>query len=316
MEFRTKINIEKPAFSITHKDKLLLSGSCFTESIGRYLNNFQFKTAINPFGIIYNPVSIFNSLGKVTDNFFYTENDLIQHNELFISLDHHGVFSAKDKMKVIENINAEIEKTHEVFNETGLIIITFGTSFVYHHKQQNKIVANCHKIPNNQFEKRLLSISEIIEAFVKIKSKLKDKKILFTVSPVRHWRDGAVENQRSKSMLIESIHQIISQNKNCFYFPAYEIMMDELRDYRFYNEDMLHPNAVAVKYIWQRFSETYFDNTTKEINNRIEKINLLLQHKIKNENTTEEENFQKQKQLQIAGFKKDYPEIEVDFKLQ
>ena len=316
MEFRTKINIEKPAFTITHKDKLLLSGSCFTENIGQYLNNYQFKTVINPFGIIYNPVSIFNSLEKVTDKVFYTENDLIQHNELFISLDHHGIFSEKDKMKVLENINAEIEKAHDVFNVTGFIIVTLGTSFVYHHKLQNKIVANCHKIPNTQFEKRLLSTSEIIETFDSIKSKLKDKTILFTVSPVRHWRDGAVENQRSKSILIESIHQIMLQNKNCFYFPAYEIMMDELRDYRFYNEDMLHPNAVAIKYIWQRFSETYFDNATKEINNKIEKINLLLQHKVKNENTAEDESFQKQKQVKIESFKKDHPEIEINFKLQ
>ena len=313
MDFTTKVNIPKSPFDITHKDKLLLLGSCFTENIGHFLNNHQFKIAVNPSGIIYNPVSIFNSLQKVIDKCFYNENDLLQHQELYISLDHHGCFSSTDKQKVIGNINAKIEQSSNIFNDSKYIIITFGTSFVYHHKEQNKIVANCHKIPNTQFEKRLLTINEIVESFKNIHSKLKDKKILFTVSPVRHWRDGAMENQRSKSILIESIHQIIEQHDNCFYFPAYEIVMDELRDYRFYTEDMLHPNVVAVKYIWQRFVETYFNDETKNINKKLEKLNLLLQHKVKHENTLEEENFNQQKIKMIADFKNEYPNLEVSF---
>lgn len=313
MDFTTKVNIPKSSFVVTHNDRLLLLGSCFTENIGNYLNRFQFKTVINPFGIIYNPISIFNSLEKVINKNLYQEHNLIQHQDLFISLEHHGAFSGLDKMQVLKNINESIENAHSIFNASEYIIITLGTSFVYHHLAENKIVANCHKIPNKEFEKRLLTIDEIINSFNAIKDKLQNKKILFTVSPVRHWRDGAVENQRSKSILIESIHQVISKNKNCFYFPAYEIMMDELRDYRYYNEDMLHPNAVAVKYIWKRFSETYFNEQTNLVNKKIEKINLLLQHRTKNENTEEDKKFALQKLKAIQEFKKEFPDVEVSF---
>ena len=313
MEFSTKVNISKSTFSITHQDSILLLGSCFTENIGNYLKNYQFKSTLNPFGIIYNPVSIFNGLNRITEKKLYIENDLLEHHELFISLDHHGIFSGTDKDKVLENMNAEIENAHEVFNHSKFIIITLGTSFVYHHLQQDKIVANCHKIPNKEFEKRLLTIEEITSSFNEIASKLKDKTILFTVSPVRHWRDGAVENQRSKSILIESIHQLISENDNCFYFPAYEIMMDELRDYRFYTEDMLHPNQVAIKYIWQRFTETYFDDETNLINQKIEKINLLLQHRIKNAHTKSQQDFEQKIKDSIVAFKKMFPTMDVAF---
>lgn len=313
MEFTTKVNIPKSSFDITHKDKLLLLGSCFTENIGDYLKNYQFPVHTNPFGIIYHPISIFNSLENIISQKKYTESDLIYHNELFISLEHHGDFSGTNKENVLSNINTAIEKSHTFFNLSNYIVITLGTSFVYEYIAQHKIVANCHKIPNTAFKKRLLSVSEIVDAFHKFSTKITDKTILFTVSPVRHWRDGASENLRSKSILIESIHQIIEQNSNCFYFPAYEIMMDELRDYRYYAEDMLHPNTVAVKYIWKRFSETYFSEKTAQINQRIEKINLLLQHRIKNENTNAKLEFEQKVAQTIADFKHDFPDINVQF---
>ncbi|MDB5227591.1 MAG: hypothetical protein JWN78_1784 [Bacteroidota bacterium] len=311
MEFSTKVDIPSPAFRITHADKMLMMGSCFTENIGAYLLQNKFKININPFGIIYNPVSLFYNLKRVIDRQFYTEGELLYRNELYLSLDHHGRFSGHDKQQVLENINKEIEAAYNHFKDSHFIFITPGTSFVYRHMEQDRIVANCHKIPNTAFEKRLLRIEEIVSAFDKIQPQLKDKKVLFTVSPVRHWRDGAIENQRSKSILIESIHQIISKYSNCFYFPAYEIVMDELRDYRFYGEDMLHPNATAIKYIWERFSETYFSGETININKEIEKINLLLQHRIKNENTREEKAFQEHIKKTIDVFRKDHPEIDV-----
>ncbi|HUM52584.1 MAG TPA: GSCFA domain-containing protein, partial [Chitinophagales bacterium] len=192
-------------------------------------------------------------------------------------------------------------------------VITLGTSFVYEFVEEQKIVANCHKIPNTKFTKRLLKIEEIVGAFDSIQSSLKDKIIILTVSPVRHWRDGAVENQRSKSILIESIHQIIVQHSNCFYFPAYEIMMDELRDYRFYEKDMLHPNSVAVEYIWQRFSETYFSAFTQTLNQQIAKINLLLQHRIKHENTNEQKQFELLVKNSIEKFKLENPDLKLNF---
>jgi hypothetical protein len=313
MKFTTKVNIPKSAFNITHQDSVLLLGSCFTENIGLYLKNYQFKTIINPFGIIYNPISIFNTVEKISRPQYYNQDDLIYNNELFISLDHHGDFSALIKDIVLDKINNSIEESHIVFKESKYIVFTFGTSFVYEYLANKKIVANCHKIPNNQFLKRILSIEEIVEAFNKIAPILSDKTIIFTVSPVRHWRDGAIENQRSKSILVESIHQIIEKQNNCFYFPAYEIMMDELRDYRFYSEDMLHPNNVAIKYIWQCFSGNYFSDDTQQINHQIEKINLLLQHKIKNPNTQAQIDFENKIKQSIADFKKQYPTITVNF---
>ena len=313
MDFFTKINIQVSSFQITHQDKLLLMGSCFTENIGNQLKQYQFPCNINPFGIIYNPVSIFGNLKKVMDKNVYTENDLLQHKELYLSLDHHGQFSGTNKNEVLANINTTIEKAHADFNTAKFIIITLGTAFVYKHLAQDRVVANCHKIPGTAFEKRLLSIDEIKAAFNAVKTQLKDKTVLFTVSPVRHWRDGALENQRSKSILIESIHQLIAENGNCFYFPAYELMMDELRDYRFYAEDMLHPNAVAVKYIWQRFAETYFSEQTQQINAQLEKIHLLLQHRIKNADTQAQATFEQKIQTTIAAFKSKYPDIELGF---
>ena len=313
MNFFTKINIQVSSFQITHKDKLLLMGSCFTENIGNQLKQYQFPGNINPFGIIYHPVSIFGNLKKVMDKNVYTENELLQHNELYLSLDHHGQFSGTDKNEVLTNINTTIEKAHADFNSAKFVIITLGTAFVYKHLAQDRVVANCHKIPGTAFEKRLLTIDEIKAAFNVVKTQLKDKTVLFTVSPVRHWRDGAVENQRSKSILIESIHQLIAENSNCFYFPAYELMMDELRDYRFYAEDMLHPNAVAVKYIWQRFAETYFSEQTQQINAQLEKIHLLLQHRIKNADTQAQATFEQKIQTTIAEFKSKYPDIELGF---
>lgn len=313
MEFRTKIKIPKSSFSITHQDKILLMGSCFTENIGEYLCDYGFKINVNPFGIVYNPISIFSNLNALIEKKTYTENDLSKKNELYLSFDHHGSFSGINKDKILAAVNEQIETANLHLSNSKFIFITPGTSYVYKHIAQDKIVANCHKIPNIEFEKRLLTIEEIIEAFNLIKDKLKDKIILFTVSPVRHWRDGAVENQRSKSILIESIHRIIAQNKNCFYFPAYEIMMDELRDYRFYEEDMIHPNAVAVKYIWEQFALTYFDYTTAEINKQISKGRLMYAHRTKHSDTAEEEDFTKQKLQFSEEFKTRFPDVEIDF---
>lgn len=313
MEFRTKIKIPKSSFSIAHQDKILLMGSCFAENIGEYLRNYGFKVNVNPFGIVYNPISIFSNLNALIEKKIYTQNDLSKRNELYFSFDHHGSFSETSKDKILAAINEQIEIANLHLSDSKFIFITPGTSYVYKHTAQNKIVANCHKIPNTEFEKRLLTIEEIIEAFNLIKDKLKDKTVLFTVSPVRHWRDGAMENQRSKSILIESIHRIIAQNKNCFYFPAYEIMMDELRDYRFYEEDMIHPNAVAVKYIWEQFATTYFNDTTAEINKQISKGRLMYAHRTKHSDTAEEEDFTKQKLQFSETFKTRFPDIEIDF---
>ncbi len=315
MEFRKIIQISASPFQINHQDELMLMGSCFTENIGGKLTYYGFNSVSNPFGIIYNPVSIFHNLSSAIQSKKYIESDLLMRNDLYISLDHHGKYADTDKGRLLHTINSGMEQVHQCFTTAKYIVFSPGTSFVYQHKASGKIAANCHKLPNSHFEKKLLTIDEIKAAFNTIKPHLADKTVIFTVSPVRHWRDGAVQNQRSKSILIESIHQIIAENDNCSYFPSYEIMMDELRDYRFYEEDMLHPNKTAVNYIWERFCQTYFDELTMEILDQIHKLQLMIQHRIKHSNTAEREEFENQKQLQIAAFKKNYPAINIDFTL-
>ncbi len=313
MEFRTKIQLPKSDISITHHDKILLMGSCFTENIGQLLQYYGFKALQNPHGILYNPISIFKSTEEITQQKNYTLDDLMEHRQLYLSLQHHGKFSDTNANVVLSNINTAIQNAYTHWIGAKYIVFTLGTSFVYYHKERATIVGNCHKIPATAFEKRLLSIEEIKQSYQSIQSILKDKKVLFTVSPVRHWRDGAIENQRSKSILIESVHQIISENTNCFYFPSYEILMDELRDYRFYAEDMLHPNDIAVKYIWQQFSDVYFDDVTKSINDRIEKGRLLFKHRLKHTNMDENALFESKKMQFINAFKQDFPTIDINF---
>lgn len=313
MDFRKIVPISKPPFQITHQDGVLLMGSCFTENIGEKLKHYGFNTTNNPFGIIYNPLSIFQNLNTIIQRKHYTEKDLLIRNERYISLDHHGKYSDTDKDSLLHTINSGVEQTNKSFSGYRYIIFTLGTSFVYKHLETGRIAANCHKIPNTAFEKRLLRIDEIKTAFDSVKNSLKDKIILFTVSPVRHWRDGAIENQRSKSILTESIHQLMEENSNCYYFPAYEIMMDELRDYRFYEEDMLHPNKTAVNYIWERFCQAYFEEPTMDILTKIHKLRLMFQHRIKHSDTAEQENFKKQKKIQTTAFKKNFPAINIDF---
>ena len=254
MEFRTKIQIPISPFFINHSDRILMLGSCFTENIGHRLSYFGFNVHCNPFGILYNPISIFNVIKRIAHEEYFTENDLYRHQDLFVSFEHHGKFSNTQVNVVLDAINNEIKLARQQLKGAKWLILTLGSSSVYRHIKQDKIVANCHKIPNIEFEKNVLTIDAIKSAFNSIQHLVKDINIVFTVSPVRHWRDGAIENLRSKSILIECIHQLISENRNCFYFPSYEIMMDELRDYRFYAEDMLHPNEIAIKYIWKQFS--------------------------------------------------------------
>ncbi|HNM32822.1 MAG TPA: GSCFA domain-containing protein [Chitinophagales bacterium] len=313
MEFRTPIAIPKSDFLLTHKSPILLLGSCFTENIGNYLRQFQFKAAVNPFGVIYNPISIFNSIKIISENKLYDSNKLNVHNALYFSYDFHGSFSSVDKEETLLMINNSIRNAHTHLHTSEVIVFTLGSAYVYEHKEMGRVVANCHKLPGHVFNKRLLTIEEIVKAYSSITNLFSGKQVIFTVSPVRHWRDGAMENQRSKSILIEAVHQLISLNSNTHYFPAYEIMMDELRDYRFYEEDMLHPNKVAVKYIWKRFGATYFEENTVHINQRIDKINNLLQHRIKHPNTKEQRDFLAFTAKSIETFKRDYPEIETNF---
>lgn len=269
----------KSDVSISHQEHVLLLGSCFTENIGEKLVNHKFKANTNPFGIIYNPISLANALNKIIEGYTYTEDDLTEHQTKFISFDHHGSFSSFEQQTCLTEINNEVKSAHQQLPKTKTIIITLGTAWVYELIVNNKIVANCHKIPAKQFNKRLLSVDEVVFAFDKIIAQLKNVNLVFTISPVRHISDGLHENNISKSVLHLAIHQLTNKHNNCYYFGAYEMIMDELRDYRFFKEDMIHPTKQAIDYVWGKFADTYFSTETKTLNLKIEKLLSAAKHK-------------------------------------
>ena len=284
MKFRTEVNIENSSKKIEVEDQIFSIGSCFSTEISDLLKTGQIQTFNNPFGTIFNPFSINNSIKKLHDSQFYTEEDLISYSEEVISLDHHTSFNSRFAHQTLEKINTKIEDANLFLQNTDWVIITYGTSFIYEFLPKKKLVANCHKIPGKFFEKRLLTNLELTDSIYETVTLLKDicKKevqILFTVSPVRHTKDGMVENNLSKAKLISAIHEILPQFENCYYLPIYEILMDDLRDYRFYKDDMIHPNSQAVQYIWENFGNAFFTDETKEFITENFKIAKSLEHR-------------------------------------
>jgi hypothetical protein len=283
MNFRLTFASENP-FTITHQHKILTLGSCFSEEIASKLSDYKFKVLKNPFGILFHPLAIRNALDKAIKNEKFVEQDVNIFNELYFIWDIHSKFNELSEEDLLKNSNQTISEFHSFLKETDVIFITLGTSFIYELIENRKIVANCHKVPANKFQKKLLSENEIKQALQSIiyeLQKFNSKiKIVFTVSPVRHTKDGIFENNVSKGRLLSAVYSILATN-NVFYFPSYELIIDDLRDYRFYKKDLIHPNELAVDYVWEKFSETYFSTTTQELNLKIEKLNKSYQHQSK-----------------------------------
>ncbi|MBI9071862.1 MAG: GSCFA domain-containing protein [Melioribacteraceae bacterium] len=294
MNFRTEINLKKSSLLIDHSSSILTIGSCFAENIAGYFSELKFNVMENPFGVLYNPASIYNSLKLVNDNKHFTAEDLFQHDSEFHSFFHHSDFSHHNSEVCLNNINKGIKTVCEFLSKSDVITITYGTSFVYQHKKLNRIVSNCHKISQKEFDRYMLSLDQVsgyIFKTVELLRKFNPKmKIIFTVSPIRHWKDGAVENQLSKATLLLAINQFVNET-NVEYFPSYEIMMDDLRDYRFYEKDMLHPNKIAVEYIWEKFREAYLSQNCIEIIKQIEKLNSAFNHRPRNTNSEKHQQF-------------------------
>lgn len=295
MNLQTIIPLEKERRnSIDYNAKVLLLGSCFSENIGDKLNYFKFQTNQNPFGILFHPKAIENLITNAINEKEYLPEDLIFQNERWHCFDAHSSLSSPDKNELLANLNLAIIATNKQLKEATHIIITLGTSWVYRFIETDTIVANCHKIPQKKFLKELLSVDEItqsLEASIALlKSVNKDVNLLFTVSPIRHLKDGFTENTQSKSHLITAIHSILKTN-NSSYFPSYEIMMDELRDYRFYAEDMIHPNKTAINYIWERFMETRISENSKLTMQEIETIQKGISHRPFNQNSEQHQRF-------------------------
>ncbi len=283
MELQTIVRLEKPAFQIGYDTKMMLLGSCFVENIGSKLTSFRFKTEINPCGIAYNPLSVANGLELLLSKKVFIERDLLQNDGKWVSLNHHGRFSDVSLEVSLHKINTQLEKAVEYLKHTDVLIITWGTAWVYRYLGTNQVVANCHKFPASSFERFRLEVEEIKQVYTDLLRRLWEMhpkmKVLFTVSPIRHWKDGAHANQLSKSTLLLAIDHLVHQFEQVSYFPSYEIVMDELRDYRFYAEDMLHISQQGVDYIWEKFRNLYFENETINLMNRVEKLHKLLQHR-------------------------------------
>ncbi|EAQ42561.1 GSCFA domain-containing protein [Polaribacter sp. MED152] len=284
MKFQTTILLEKQSRNlIDYNSKILLLGSCFSENIGQKLDYFKLQNYQNPFGILFHPKAIEQFITDIINTKTFTKDDLIFQNERYHSFDAHSSLSEVDENMILNNLNSQIIATSKFLKNTSHLVITLGTAWVYRFIEDDKIVANCHKIPQKKFLKELLTITEISESLEAIISLVKnvnpDINLLFTVSPVRHLKDGFVENMQSKSHLISAVHEAIDKRNNIHYFPAYEIMMDELRDYRFYTEDMIHPNHTAIQYIWEKFTFTWFSENTKASLKEIDTIQKGIAHK-------------------------------------
>lgn len=272
MELKTRIDISRKQLRLNHNMSMMLIGSCFADNIGAKLSEAHFRCYVNPFGTLYNPMSVAESLRQIRANRTYTQTDREVFNssdDIWHSWMHHSRFSANSAEKLISNINASINEAHNELAKCHLLIITLGTAYVYRLKEDCRIVANCHKISESTFMRTRLTVDEIVDEWTPLLNELQqvnpEIKVMFTVSPIRHKRDGLHANQLSKATLLLAVDRLCQLNSSqCIYFPAYEIMMDELRDYRFYADDMVHPSPLAVEYIWERFCDAFFDKQTME----------------------------------------------------
>jgi hypothetical protein len=314
MNFQTQIPIQKSEFPIDYNSKLLLLGSCFAENIAEKFEYFKFENVVNPFGIIFNPISLEKLILRSIHKKYFSESDIFFHNEAWHCYEVHSELSNPDKEEFLSNLNRLIDSTNQELSKSTHLIITLGTSWVYRHIETHEIVANCHKVPQKQFVKELLSVAQIEDSLQIIIAEIHavnpNCKFIFTVSPVRHIKDGFVENNVSKAHLISALNSSNFQLPTSSYFPSYEIMMDELRDYRFYGEDMLHPNQTAIDYIWIKFFENYVDEKEFGTMQQVCDIQKAINHRPFNPNSESHLKFLENLNQKINTLVKKYPNFQ------
>lgn len=315
MEFRLEYNPPSSLIKVDINDKMLLVGSCFTEHIYSQLKKFKFSTLQNPHGTLFNPLSIFKALDSYIMLNKPTEQDLFQQNGLWNNWDFHSKLSHDDKDKALAEMSHQIEKGHNFLKTTNFLFITLGSAFVY-QLENHEIVANCHKFPSSIFTKRLLEPSEILNGFGLLLSNLtsfnKNIKVIFTISPVRHLRDGFIENNRSKAVLIHAVDKIVQEFPLCSYFPSYELIIDDLRDYRFYAEDMVHPNYLATKYVWEKFCTGFMNGRTREVMKEIEQLHQAFTHTPMHPHSDEHQQFKRKFKEIATTLSARFPELDFE----
>lgn len=320
MEFRTKVELPVNVPLINHSDRLMLWGSCFVENMGKLFVENKFRCDVNPFGVLYNPLSIAKALGQVLAHKRYEESDLKCERGIWFSLAHHGNFSAGSAEECLEKINTRIRMAEETLAQARWVIFTWGTSWVYEWKETHEIVGNCHKLPERLFDRYILKVEDIVEAYGGLIEKLLSLNphvhCLFTVSPIRHVKDGMHGNQLSKAVLLLAIQRLVGQYPSCLYFPSYEIMMDELRDYRFYADDMLHPSSVAVDYLWECFGKTFFSPSARSFLGAWEKVKKALAHRPFDAESEQYRHFLSQILLNIEELKEKFTYLDVQNEIE
>ena len=312
MKFRSEITYKEQVKLIDYSSQMVLLGSCFSEHIEKKFGYFKFNSLSNPFGILFNPIAIEKAISQCVNKRQYTDRDLMKHNEAWLSLDHHSSFNHRNPETILKHINENITLGHQAILNASHIFITLGTSWVYKWKEDDRIAGNCHKIPQKHFRKELLGLKEIISSLrsiIKLIRSINSEAVfVFTVSPVRHLKDGFTENTLSKSLLHTAIHEL-KKEIDVSYFPAYEIMMDDLRDYRFYKSDLLHPNDMAVDYIWEIFKTSWISEDAKKIMADIDAIQKSLEHRAFDPETVAHKKFVEKTDEKIKRLEQKYTSI-------
>ena len=321
MEFRTTVKTGENRGWLHHSDNVVLLGSCFSDNIGAKMHGALFQATVNPMGTLYNPMSIARGVQRLIENRPVAGQELFMQSGVWNSFDFHSRHSMPDKQVTIDRMNGRIEQGHQALKQARMLTITLGTAIVYRKKSTGEVVANCHKMPQHEFERKMATVSEMVKQLDEMVAQLHqfnpELKIIFTVSPIRHIADGLDVNSLSKASLRVAIHETIARHRDyCDYFPAYEIMMDDLRDYRFYASDMVHPNDVAVEYIWQAFQATYLDDHSALAVARCERVNKRLQHRPMSANRETVDRFNTDTSIVIRNLIKEYPYLSQNPDLQ
>ena len=317
IKLQTEVDLPDFKRKMGYRHRSVMMGSCFAENIGIYLQDLCFPVTVNPFGILYNPVSIANSLGFLIDRKVFTEQDLFYSNGLYNSFSHHSRFSGPDPLNVLRNINQLAHDASDDLVKCHQLFITFGTSWVFKHKTTGAVVSNCHKLPASVFERFRLSVNQITAVWIPVIEQLRrinpELQLVFTVSPIRHLKDGAHENQLSKSTLLLAIDELISKfgQEVTAYFPSYELMLDELRDYRFYAADMTHPGEIALEIIREKFVETIMDSEARAVSAEIGKMLPSLKHRPLNNNEPGYVSFVEKQIERVFNLQQKYPFIDM-----
>lgn len=288
VKFKLTLSPKQSKYQIGYQDKIVLIGSCFSENIGIKFTNNQWAVLENPHGVLFNPVSVQNSIQDCIENKKYTKDDLFLLNDVWNNWNHHSRFSGITQQEALDKMNASIEASHLFLKNANHIIITLGSAWLYRLSEQapnceGQVVANNHKAPANWFNKELMQPLVLIKLLQELIKSLQafnpNLHILFTISPVRHLREGLIENNRSKAVLIQAVHQVLTEKGGVGYFPAYEYVIDDLRDYRFYTEDLVHPNNAATQYVWEQFVASYMNDATQSLMKQVAEIQLAVNHK-------------------------------------